>query len=138
MPRFLILAFLVAVVAPSAAAAEGDSVAPRYGFVPVAGGALRLDTETGEVSLCIAGEKAAVCTSVAENVRLTTGERAKLKAKITELDARVAALEASAWETADRADDAAMDRVKLLAERMMRHFVGAVRGVKHDNEGDEL
>ncbi len=144
MLRSVVLALLLA-LAPPAVAGETETVAGRYAFVPVAAGALRLDTETGEVSLCVVGNGATVCTRVSENIRLTVGERAKLEAKIADLgahvsalDARVAALEAREREAVDSADEAAMDRVKVLAAQMMRHFVGAVRAVKDDIGGDEL
>jgi BMFP domain-containing protein YqiC len=144
MPRFVFLALLLA-LAPPAVAGETESATGRYAFVAVAAGALRLDTETGEVSLCVVGDGATICTRVSENIRLTIGERAKLEAKIAELgahvsalDARVDALEAREREAVDSADEAAMNRVKTLAAQMMRHFVGAVRAVKDDIEGNEL
>jgi hypothetical protein len=136
MPRRAALGLLLAIAVP-AFAAEPEPSAARYSFVPVAAGALRLDTETGEVSLCVAGAKAPSCTRVSENVRLTVGERAKLEAEIAALETRVAALEARE-QAGGIADEIPMGRVRILAARMFDHFVGAVRAVKHDIEGDEL
>lgn len=137
MPRWAALGLFLAVAAP--AAAEPETPVARYAFVPVAAGALRLDTETGEVSLCVGGARAPSCTRVAENVRLTVGERAKLDAKIAALETRVAALEAWQREAArPEAEEEAMGRVKILSARVMSHFVDAVRAVRRDLRGEEL
>ena len=61
MPRWVVLGLLLAVAAP-AVAADPETPAARYAFIPVAAGALRLDTETGEVSLCVVGAQAPSCT----------------------------------------------------------------------------
>jgi len=131
MPRFLAVALLVAAAAP--AFGEDSPSAARYAFVPVAAGALRLDTESGEVSLCVGGGGTApACTRVSENIRLTVGERARLEAKVAELEARLAMLEAHERQSAaPLGDGKAIHRVKVLADRLMDHFVDAVRAVKN-------
>jgi hypothetical protein len=136
-PRMLRLtAFgLVLGVAGPAIAAEAD--ATRYAFVPVLAGTLRLDTQTGEVSLCAAGRDAAACTRVSENIRLTISERAKLEARIDDREARVSDLEKAAREQ-ERASEDAVERVDMLATRMMRHFLGIVRAVKREVRSSEL
>jgi hypothetical protein len=158
MARSAVLALFFAVIVPGLGLAQ-ESVGGRYAFVPVTEGALRLDIETGEVSLCVGGHRAPSCTRLSENIRLTLGERAKLEARIAELEARIAAAEqrvaamgehasqtearVAAIETREReteefAADAAMQRLKMLAGEMMRHFVGTVRDVTHNLGSDEL
>ena len=158
MARSAVLALFLAAIVPGLGLAE-ESVGGRYAFVPVTEGALRLDIETGEVSLCVGGHRAPSCMRLSENIRLTLGERAKLEARIAELEARIAATgqrvaamenhaslteaRVAAIETRKRdaeefAAGAAMQRLKVLAGEMMRHFVGAVRDVTHNPGSDEL
>lgn len=156
MARSAVLALFLAAIVPGPGLAE-ESAVGRYAFVPVEAGALRLDTETGEVSLCVGGHRAPSCTRVSENIRLTLGERVKLETRIAELEARVAAtgarvdateqhafqiearvtaIEAREREAEKFAADAAMKRLKVLAAE--RRFVGVVRDVKRNIGSDEL
>src|SRR4051794_24974761 len=89
MTRLVFL--LVFVCLASAAAAEAQSPG-RYVLAPVEGGALRLDTETGEVSRCAGNADAASCTPMAEVAG--DDDVAALKDRVAKLEARVAALEA--------------------------------------------
>ena len=146
MSRPIVLGLMLAVAAPAVAAGP-EPAGGRYAFVPVAAGALRLDTDTGDVSLCVGGTAAPTCTRVSENVRLTVGERAKLEAKIAEIESRVGAfeaqiatleLQAQQASGSPSADETAMRRVKILATRLVNHFVGAVGAVKNDLRGSQL
>jgi hypothetical protein len=131
----------------------------RYAFVPVAAGALRLDTESGEVSLCVGGVRAPSCTRLSENIRLTLGDRQRLEARIAALEAKLAATEwrvatnaehasrtearVAAIETRDLegegfAADATLRRLKVLASKMMRHFGGVVHEAARNIGSDEL
>lgn len=125
------LAAIVALTASLLQPASAADPETRYVFVPVAEGALRLDTESGEVSLCAPTGEAPSCTRVSENIRLTLSERTKLEARLEALEERVSALETEA-EQARAIDADSMDRVDFLATRMMRHFLGIVRAVKHE------
>lgn len=158
MARSAVLALFFAAIVPALGLAQ-EPAGGRYAFAPVAEGALRLDIETGEVSLCVGGHRAPTCTRVSENIRLTLGERVKLEARIAELEARVAATEArvaateqhafqiearvTAIETRQQeaeefAADAAMQRLKVLAAEMVGRFLGVVRDVKRNIGSDEL
>jgi hypothetical protein len=144
MSRLVLLGLFLILAVRVAAAAEASAVG-RYVFIAVATGALRLDTETGEVSLCTAGETAPTCTRVSENVRLTIGERARLEAKVAALETSVAALAAQvdAIEAREREEAAATEattlrRVKILSDRMMSHFIGMVREIRGDRRDEEL
>jgi hypothetical protein len=158
MARSAVLALFFAAIVPGLGLAQ-EPAGGRYAFVRVAEGALRLDIETGEVSLCVGGHRVPSCTRLSENIRLTLGERAKLEARIAELeakiaateqrvgtteqyasqtDARVAAIEIRQREAEEFAADAAMQRVRVLAGEMMRHLAGAVRDVKQNRSSDEF
>jgi hypothetical protein len=130
--RLVSVALLLS-AASGAFAGENPPLA-RYAFVPTAEGALRLDTETGEVSLCTSAGNGVACTRVAENIRLTLGERARLEAEVAALGARVADLESE--RQALGGGNAAMARVKVLAGRIMQHFLDVVNSMKHGQQGE--
>src|SRR5688500_10172045 len=98
MPRFaaflMVLVLLAGSAMGAALAQEQPAAAPRYVFVPVETGALRLHTGTGEVSLCEGGNGAGACTALADE-RSAAGSVA---ADMAELEKRVAALEARVAE----------------------------------------
>lgn len=130
------LALTVLLAAAAPAAAQAERPAPRYVFVPVDNGALRLNTATGEVSLC-SGEAAGTCALLADEARARREELAGLKARLAALEARLADLEAGGkGETLSDAES--MDRVMLLTDRMMRRFFGMVRDMKNDLESGDL
>lgn len=107
----------------------------RFVFVPVDTGVLRLDTDTGEVSLCAEADGAHLCTLVADDMPVDEQAAAGLAERIAALESRVAALEARG-EFFDDAE--AMDHVASLAERMMRQFFEMVREMQGKMEGNDL
>jgi hypothetical protein len=136
MSRLPVLTLLVALAAGSAAAEERP--AGRYVFVPAEAGTLRLDTATGEVSLC-AGDAADLgCRVLPDEARAGEAEAA-LEERIAALEARMSALEAESRAASDTLpDEETMDRVMVLADRMMRRFFSMVRDIKRDMESGEL
>lgn len=108
---------------PSATSSENG----RFSMTPVAEGFLRLDTRSGQTSLCTVVKGQAECRSSAD-------ERAALEAEIVRLSNENAALKAGAPAKTDPADlsdrqfDHAMDRAETFIRRMMRVFkdVGGV------------
>ncbi len=125
--RFLAFALLLALAAPASA---DQALSGRYRFVPVESGALRLDRETGEIYLCTVAGGGYSCSRLAggapgarDILRLQT-EVAALSTRVEQLEARQAA----------PAGLSALDRVGVLADRVMRHFVGAIEDVKRKIE----
>ncbi|WP_454915540.1 hypothetical protein [Xanthobacter sediminis] len=59
--------------------------APRFAFAPVEGGALKLDTQTGQVSLCTKGTGGFACTAVPDSRDAYEAEIARLQAEIAAL-----------------------------------------------------
>jgi hypothetical protein len=120
--RFLVLGLFLAATAPALA---GDS--GRYAFVPSESGVFRLDTESGEVSLCMERGGTLVCL---RGPGQASGALAHEADRIAALEARIAALEAGEGQTAPTRGDDAMRRIKHLAERMMDRVVALVREMK--------
>jgi hypothetical protein len=113
----------VALLSALAAPLRAETLATengRFSMTPVANGFLRLDTRTGQTSLCTVSADQAQCRAGAD-------ERAALEAEIARLTKENAALKASAPPTAaqdeeDRKFDRAMDRAETFLRRMMRLF----------------
>ena len=121
--RFLALGlFLVA--APAATAADSA----RYTFEPTENGVFRLDTETGEVSLCMSRNGALVCLRSPGQADGRLASRAD--ADVAALEARIAALEAGSAGERAPGGEGALGRVKILAERMMGRLTALVREMK--------
>ena len=130
---------LLALSTVAPAAAQEPAVAPRYVFTPVDEGAFRLNTETGEVSLCAGLPGSRACTLVPDEARDTTAGVAPSEDRIAALEARIAALEAQIQQSGTiQSDEETMDRVMALTDRMMRQFFGLVRDMKREFEGETL
>ncbi len=114
----------VPAAAPQNPAAPAEAANGRYTMTPVADGFLRLDTRTGQVSLCTVAGGQAQCRSSAD-------ERAALEAEIGRLAKENADLKAQAPKAAqnsaqedadDRRFDHALDRAEKFMRRMMQLF----------------
>ncbi|GLR50386.1 hypothetical protein KYK30_01290 [Shinella yambaruensis] len=120
--------FVAALVAGSAQA-EGEG---RYRMEKTDGGFVRLDTATGEVSLCREQEGQIVC-------RMAADERAAFEQELDLLTKRVEALEKGGvtGETAAKPSlptDEEIDRTMTIMEKMMQRFMGIVKNLE---EGEE-
>ncbi|MFB2549736.1 hypothetical protein [Ensifer soli] len=104
------------------AAAEG---AGRYAMQKTETGIARLDTETGEVSLCREDDGQMVC-------RMAADERTAFELELDLLTKRVEALENAASAPANPLKprlptQEEIDQTMSLMERMMRTFMGIVK-----------
>jgi hypothetical protein len=75
------------------AAAQARDAPGRYTMQPVDGGFLRLDTQTGAVSMCRPGTGGAVTCQPAQGEQDLPSEVARLRAEISDLKAEVKRLE---------------------------------------------
>jgi hypothetical protein len=75
MPRSLLVAILLATAASPALAQTSG----RFTFQPVDGGLMRLDTETGQVSMCTRAADSFACRSVADDRAALQEEIDRLK-----------------------------------------------------------
>lgn len=128
--RIHVLPFIfVAALAAGSAQAEGEG---RYRMEKTDGGLVRLDTATGEVSLCREQEGQIVC-------RMAADERAAFEKELDLLTKRVEALEkgGATGETATKPSlptDEEIDRTMTIMEKMMQRFMGIVKNLE---EGEE-
>jgi hypothetical protein len=96
-----------------------DAENGRFTMTPVASGFLRLDTRTGQTSLCTVSADQAQCRSGAD-------ERAALEAEIARLSQENAALKASnpgaPQDEEERRFNRGLDRAETFMRRMLRLF----------------
>ena len=122
-------------VTDGAAAAAGSG--GRYAMRSTADGTIRLDTRTGETTLCVTEGGKLRCELAAEEREAYEREIDALGSRLEALEQRVIALEAP-QETADdptrddltQAERDQVDRAVSMAERAMRGFAGAVKRLK--------
>ncbi len=77
----IVVVAVAAVTAPAGADTTGDAASPRYTFNKVAGGFLRLDTQTGEVALCSPQAVGWACLAAPEDRAVLENEIARLRAE---------------------------------------------------------
>ena len=114
-------------VVPAAFAQQGRFVMERTD-----GGFVRLDTFSGEMSVCTEAEGQLVC-------RMAADERRALEEEIDLLEERIAEIEKSrAMEPADRPGelptDEEIDRTFGIMEQMMRRFLGIIEEFEEETE----
>jgi len=140
----LLLAAFVVVVTPAAHAQNTpDSENGRYSFSPVSDGMLRLDTRTGQVSLCARKDAAWACNTVPDERSALENEIARLQrengamkkdflARGRPLPSGVAGNVSTDQQrelnvTVPLPSDAEIDRVMTTFEKMWRRLVEIVR-----------
>jgi hypothetical protein len=121
---------LAALLLPlSASAAEPD--AARFQLERNGDHFVRLDRQTGAMSLCQEKDGALVC-------RMAADERAAYEDELDRLSDRVAALERGSAAKPGLPTDAEVDRSISIMERMMRSFMGMVREFRAEDERNPL
>ena len=131
--------FLLLALACSCAAARAETPAAnpapesengRYSMSPVANGVLRLDTRTGQVSLCRQKSETWVCEAAAD-------DRAAYEKEIARLQEKNASLQAQLGKPGGDIklpSDAELDRVMKFFENVFRRFIGMIEGLQRENE----
>jgi hypothetical protein len=150
MRRFLpaVLALALSVSAAQAERAALDGEGGRYTFHPVSDGVLRLDTRTGQVSLC--GKRAAgwACEAVPDERQALENEIARLQSQNAalkrELIARGLPLPGDVKPDDGRGEprtrlklpsDEEVDRVMTFLERVWRRFLEMMRTMEKEQKG---
>lgn len=131
--RHVSLAFL-ALVLPGAALAQDVTVlqdGARYAMRSTADGTLRLDTRTGETTLCTTAGGKLRCEVSAEEREAYEREIDALGSRLEELEQRLIAIEAP--EEGEASGDG-VDKAVSMAERAMRGFSGVVKRLKRELE----
>jgi len=113
----------------AAMAAEPD--ATRFQLERSGDHFVRLDRQTGAMSLCTEKDGALVC-------RMAADERAAYEDELDRLADRVSALEKNITARPALPTDAEVDRSIGIMERMMRSFMGIVREFRAEDEANPL
>jgi len=118
---------------PDAPKATPDSVNGRFNMSPIADGVLRLDTRTGQISLCRKRNDNWACESVAD-------DRAAYEKEIARLQERVNKLESQLDRGANKQtelklpSDAEVDRVMKFFENIFRRFMGMMENLQREKQ----
>lgn len=120
MHRLPLTAIAVLLAAAPVAAETG-----RYQFERTEQGLIRLDTQTGAVSLC-AGE-AMECRETGSPAPALSVELDRLERRIAVLEQRIAAMEADRGGSEALPSEEEFDRTLGLMERFMRRFFGVIQ-----------
>ena len=109
----------------SCALAQTATENGRYSMTPVEGGFLRLDTRTGEVSMCRPAGDNVQCRAAPDDVAALQSEIDRLAIENAEMKSRLAA-QSPATPPASRSREE-MDRAFDYAERFMRRMMRVLR-----------
>lgn len=135
MNRMLIPVLALGGVLAAIAALAQEPAPGRYAMQKTDSGIARLDTQTGEVSLCQEGKGEMVC-------RMAADERTAFELELDLLTKRVETLEKTVGEgqTALKPrlpTKEEIDQTMSIMERMMRSFMGIVKDLERESDGTE-
>lgn len=134
MIRFAILCVSTLVlIAPAQAAAEEPAV-NRYTMEKTDSGFVRLDTQTGEMTICTQKADQLVCRLAADERRAFEETLSDLSARVENLENRLDAL-VPLEDSTGIPDEAELDRALGAMEKMMRRFFGMVEELQKDFDG---
>lgn len=131
MTRFAILSVSALAFLIPAHALSQEPGASRYTMEKTDNGFVRLDTQTGEMSICTQKADQLVCRLAADERRAFEETLSDLSARVENLESRLDAL-APQDESTDIPDEAELDRAIGAMEKMMRRFFGMVEELQKD------
>jgi len=135
--RFLFWPALACVLAPAALAqTPATKTAPesengRYSMNPVTDGVLRLDTRSGQVSICRQKTEGWVCEATADDRAAYEKEIARLQDKVAGLEAELGRRPGVDLKLPSEAE---VDRVMKFFESVFRRFIGMIEGLQREHE----
>ncbi|MER9072329.1 hypothetical protein NKH80_05790 [Mesorhizobium sp. M0904] len=133
LKHVLIPAALVSLTAASAFSEEAD----RYRLEKSANGYVRMDTQTGAMSLCEERSGQLVCQTAADERAAFQDEVDRLQNSVKALDERVAKLENSLAARLESTLPSEEDFNKTMGymERFLRSFMDIVKDMDKDEDG---
>lgn len=123
------ISLIVMLLPLAASAAEADP--QRFQLERSGDHFVRLDRQTGAMSLCEEKDGALVC-------RMAADERAAYESELDRLSDRVTALENKSVVSKALPSDAEIDRSIGIMERWMRSFMGIVKEFQSEDKGNAL
>ncbi|MEX0956994.1 MAG: hypothetical protein WDZ83_17495 [Rhizobiaceae bacterium] len=131
MPRALFLAPLIFAAVPSAAHAQESE---RYRLERTEDGFVRMDMETGGMSLCHERNGELVCRDATDNESAVGAGANALSERIDALERRIAALEGLPPGEGANAlpSEEEFEQTMSLMERFLRRFMGIVKDLDGD------
>jgi hypothetical protein len=128
MNRIPLLAagFGMMLAVPSSAAAQDSG---RYTLQKSPNGYVRLDRQTGEITLCQENAGQLACRAAVDERKAMQDEIDRLDGKLDRLERRVSVLEkaGSSASASTLPSDADLDRTMNFMERFFRRFMGIVK-----------
>jgi len=116
-----------------------DAATDRYTLEKSESGFVRLDRQTGAVTLCTEADGTLTCRMAADERAAYDADLARLEKRVEALEKRVA--EGTAAKSGELPSDAEIDRSIGIMERFMRTFFGLVQefqGQEQDRSGDPV
>ena len=118
---------------------------PRFTFAPAAGGALRLDTQTGTVSLCANSPTGYACTLLPDDRKAYEDQITQLREELAALRGQPGAAEKDEQQLPDDnlSGDVPLDPDDInaafdYAERTLRWLRGLITGAPHKSAEESL
>ena len=135
--RPVVLLSPVLLLAGLASTASGEE-ADRYRLERTETGYVRMDTATGEMSICEEKSNQLVCRTATEERAAFQDEIDRLQAKLDQVEARVAALEARpAIPEVLLPSDEEFDKTMDLMEKFFHRFMGIVKDLENPEAGPQ-
>ncbi|HVT56263.1 MAG TPA: hypothetical protein VHD34_09485, partial [Xanthobacteraceae bacterium] len=129
----LVLAFSTApVFAQADAKITPDGENGRYTMSPVDGGVMRLDTRTGQVSLCRKKQDSWTCEAVADDRAAYEKEIGRLQEKVAELEGELGRGKKDALKLPS---DAEVDSAMKFFENILRRFKSMIENLQREDAG---
>ncbi|WP_274427224.1 hypothetical protein [Chelativorans sp. YIM 93263] len=104
----------------------------RFRLERTENGYVRMDTETGTMSLCREQSGELVCQSAAEEQQALENENGNLRERVSRLEERVDALEGDT--AADLSVEQEFEQAMGMMERFFRRFMDMVQGFEQEQE----
>lgn len=135
MIRFAVLSLVALVLSGPGPAIAQEAIANRFTMEKTENGFVRMDTQTGEMSICSEKTGQLVCRLAADERRAFEETLADLSDRVAALEQRLA-LDAPGYKPDSRQDaipdEAELDRALEAMNKMMRGFFGMVEDLRKE------